>query len=111
LTALQLDGFKLAAEIRDFAMSLGEVDGPPPPAEDKYRTAVWQHLQVWMGSYPPEDQEIRMKTIHGFETRKFRDQVEGYMHRVGEKGYPIMNATGFTDSIMDRRSLFRLASD
>jgi hypothetical protein len=112
LTSLQFDGFKLAAEIRDFAISLGAIDGPAPPAEAKYRTAVWEHLQNWMGSYPPEvDAEIRMKMLHGFETRRFRDRVEEYMHRIGESGYPIFNAAGFANSILDRRSLFRLAID
>jgi hypothetical protein len=112
LTPLQLDGFRLAAEIRDFAISFGEIKVPPPQADARYRKAVWEHLQTWIGSYPPElDAELRMKLIHGFEARNFRDQVKEYMHRVGESGYPIFDATGFTNEILDRRSLFRLAAD
>ena len=109
---LQLDGFRLAAEIRDFALSLGEVSGPPPQADAKYRTAMWEHLQLWIDSYPHEsDPQLGLSLIHGFATRKFAERVEQYMHLVGESGYPILNASGFVDRILDRRSLFRLAAD
>ncbi|MGC1784642.1 MAG: hypothetical protein WA708_19135 [Acidobacteriaceae bacterium] len=112
LTPLQFEGFKLAAEIREFALSFGALDGPPPQAEARFRKAVWEHLQEWIGSYPPElDAQIRLKLIHGFETRKFGERVGEYMHQVGESGYPIFNASGFTEGIFDRRSLCRLAAD
>lgn len=112
ITPVQLEGFQLAAEIRDFALSFGELEGPPPQAEVKFRKAVWEHLKEWMGSYPPEsDPQLRMKMLHGFEARGFRERIEKYMHEVGERGYPIFNAAGFTESIFDRRSLCRLSAD
>ncbi len=112
ITPLQFEGFELAAEIRDFALSFGDLDGPPPQAEAKFRKAVWEHLQEWIGSYPPElDAQMRLKMLHGFETRKFRERVEEYMHLVGESGSPIINAAGFTEHIFDRRSLCRLSAD
>jgi hypothetical protein len=112
LTPLQLKGFELAAEIRDFAMSFGDIVEPPPQVDAKYRTTVRENLQSWIGSYPPEvDAQLRLRLIHGFETRKFRERVEEYMHRMGESGYPILNASGFTEEIFDRRSLCRLAAE
>lgn len=112
ITPLQFEGFQLAAEIRDFALSFGDLDGSLPQASAQYRKAVWEHLQVWMGSYPPElNNEISLKLTHGFETRKFRGRVEQYMHQVGESGYPIFNAAGFTEKMLDRRSLCRLSAD
>jgi hypothetical protein len=112
VTPLQIEGFQLAAEIREFARSFGKLEGPPPEADAKLRKAVWEHLQEWIGSYPPElDVQIRAKMLHGFEARRFRGRVEEYMHKVGECGYPIINASGFTESIFDRRSLCRLSAD
>lgn len=112
VSPLQLDGLRLALEIRTFALSLGEVEGPAPQVEAKHRKAVWEHLHEWIGSYPVEtDAQLRARLIHGFEARRFGERVTEYMHRVGETGQPIFNAAGFTQSIYDRRSLYRLAVD
>jgi hypothetical protein len=112
VTPLQLEGFQLAAEIREFALSFGDLDTPPPPVAAQYRKALWEHLHTWIGSYPPEQNpQLRARMMHGFEARKLRERVEEYMHRVGEAGAPIINAAGFTDNIFDRRSLCRLSAD
>jgi hypothetical protein len=112
VSPLQLEGLALASEIRAFALSLGEIQEPAPPASAEYRKAVWEHLQSWIGSYPMEsDPQLRARLVHGFEARRFSERVTQYMHRVGESGYPIFNASGFVESILDRRSLFRLSAD
>jgi hypothetical protein len=109
---LQLQGLRLASEVRSFALSFGPIGPLPPEAMAQHRTALWQHFQSLIGSYPPEvDPQLRARILHGFEARKFAERVEEYMHLAGEEGYPITYTAGFTRDIFDRRSMLRLAFD
>ena len=112
ISQVQLGGLRLAAEIRTYAESFGPIPPLPPEAKARHQKALWEHYHELAHMYPPEtDLQLRIRLLHGFESRGFAGQAEAFMHQAGEVGYPISDAAGIVGTIFDRRSMLRLAFD